>query len=372
MRTTFEGFHLPVIRFLNVSLSPASPPRQPSSDCLRCVDVAYDKPYTADRRLSEAISLVRWMTERSVHLISRKPFLALFTHMTHLLVFSSSIFPPAALDYAKALRSLLTYPPHLENLDQRGWKILMGICWAAVLGDPVTVDEEWQDDLVVDADTDTKRAIHDTLTQANALSSRQRATTTQATNELVSLIPILLSSSSAPLIPSLPLVGHSWVPETSLGLSILLKIHRFLLQHPSETIAHLPILRSLNIVLTELELNCRSDIVTGGIHILPQLVARWMTRDKGIREQLLIALKMMVPYLTHKNVAEKVREGVVREAMLGLMLALPREVASKSGIRPLDLAVLRLKPGPRFGSRSYSEASGKSQPFETRTMSVSD
>ena len=312
------------------------------------------------------------MTERSVYFISKKPFLALFTHMTHLLVFSSSIFPPAALDYAKALRSLLKYPPHLENLDQQGWKILMGICWAAVLGDPVTVDEEWQDDLEADVDTDTKRSIHDTFTQANSISSRQGTTTMQATNELVLLIPILLSSSSAPLIPPLPPIGHSWVPETSLGFVILLKIHRFLQQHPSATIAHLPILRSLNIVLAELELNCRSDFVAGGIRILPQLVAQWLTRDKGVREQLLIALKTMVPYLTHKTLAERVREEIVREAMLGLMSALPREVASKTGIRPLELAVLRLKPEQGNDSRVYSEANGSSQPFETRTMSVCD
>ncbi len=316
----------------------------------------------ADRRLAEAISLVRWMAERSVHLISRKPFLALFTHMTHILVFSSTIFPPAALDYAKALRTLLSYPPHLENLDQQGWKILMGICWAAVLGERVTVDEDWQDDVEDDTNVEIRKAAADTATQAASI-SRQRSTVSQTTNELVSLIPILLCSTAAPLIPPLPPSGVGWLPEPSLGFSILLKIHRFFLQHPTDTSAHLPILRSLNTVLTELELNCRSDFMTGGIKLFPQLVRLWGTKNRGLREQVLIALRTLLPYVTHKTAAEKDKAGEVKEALSILMEGLAKETTSKSGIRPLDVGVLRLKSRP---DENMERSSGR--PFETRIM----
>jgi ataxia telangiectasia mutated family protein len=305
------------------------------------------------------------MAERSVHLISRKPFIALFTHMTHLLVFASTIFPPAALDYAKALRSVLSYPPHLENLDQQGWKILMGICWAAVLGDPVTVDDEWQEDNESES-VNQGKGFNDISTQ-NPLSSRTTSTVSQSTTELVSLIPILLSSTAAPLISPLPPVGPGWISETSLGHSILLKIHRFFLLHPTETSAHLPILRSMNIVLTELELNCRADFVSAGIKLFPQLVEFWGTRDRGLREQVLIALKTLLPYLTHKVAAEKDKAGVIREAMNSLMEALPREASSRSGIRPLDFGVLRLKEYVRNVKAGTSDCW---QPFESITMSV--
>ena len=317
----------------------------------------------ADRRLAEAISLVRWMAERSVHLLSRKPFIAIFTHMTHLLVFSSAIFPPAALDYAKALRTLLSYPPHLETLDQQAWKVLMGVCWAAVLGDPVTIDDEWQDD----PDDDMRGSGEECSTQAG----RHRATVSQVTNELASLIPILLSSSAAPLIPALPSHTGGWVSEPSLGFTILLKIHRFFLLHPAETSAHLIILRSLNTVLVELELNCRADFVAGGMKLFPQLIALWSTRNKGIREQVLIALRTLLPYLTHRSVIEKDREGVVREGMGRLMQALPKEAISRWGVEPSDMSVLRLKPHSVASSTGQAEGRLNSKPFETRTIAVS-
>ena len=304
---------------------------------------------------------MRWIAERSVHLLSRKPFIALFTHLTHLLVFSERIFPPAALDYAKALRTLLSYPPHLENLDQQGWKILMGICWAAVLGDPVVVDEEWQDDYEDEADMDKRKAVSEASTHLTG--SRPRSSVSQASNELISLIPILLSSTAAPFVPPLPPFGPGWVPEPSMGLWILLKIRRFFAQQPSETSAHLPVLRSLSLILVELELNCRVDFLVGGIKLFPQLVGLWGTRDKGLREQLIISLKTLLFHVTHKMAVEKDKAQSVTEAMRDLMDALPKESISRSGIHPLDVNALRLRAPSRATSTTLS-------PFETRTMTA--
>lgn len=302
------------------------------------------------------------MTERSVHLLSRKPFLAIFTHMIHLLVYGSAIFPPTALDYAKALRSLLSYPPHLENLDQQSWKVLMGICWSTVLGDPVTIDDEWQDAFTDQVDepgpSNGRTQTADMATQGGA-NYLKRSSVSQATSELVSLIPILLSSTAAPLLPPLP-DKDAYHQESSLGLAIIMKIHRFFTQQPSESSIHLPILRSLNTVLAEIELNCRNELVLGGMKVLPQLVALWGTRSKGIREQLLIAFGILLPYLTHKSALERDKLGVVREALTRLVETIPREALTRWGIEPLDMAVLRLKLG-----------NGSNQPYRTRVFAVS-
>ncbi|WWD21232.1 hypothetical protein CI109_105716 [Kwoniella shandongensis] len=317
----------------------------------------------ADKRLADSISLVRWMTERTVHLLSRKPFIALFTHLTQMLVFASQIFPPAALDYAKALRSLLLYTPHLENLDQGSWKVLMGICWAAVLGDEVRVDDDWEDeDQLDDMDQVSKRSNDDfTTTQAGPSTGRSRTTISQANSELITLIPILLSSTAAPLLPPLPTKEATVAPVERVGLAVLLKIHCFFHQFSAETSAHLAILRSLNIVLAELELSCRDDFLSAGLKLFPQLVSLWGTRNKAIREQVVISLRMLLPFVTHRTLGGSKQAPMVRETLEQLMDALSKETISKSGVEPMDLNVLRLN--------SLDGGFGRG-PFELRSLSA--
>ncbi len=83
----------------------------------------------------------------------------------------------------------------------------------------------------------------------------QRATMTQSMTELLSLIPILLASPTAPLLPPFPDSNTVIPPPASLGYATLIKVHRFLQQHPAETSSHLAVLKCANIVLAELELN---------------------------------------------------------------------------------------------------------------------
>ena len=302
------------------------------------------------------------MAEKSVHLIGRKPLQALVTHMTTLLVYSSAIFTPAALDYAKALRSLLSYPPHLENLDSHTWRILTGVCWSAVLGDEISSDNGWDEG--PDEDDDTPPTA--LATQAVTSLAKGRNTVTQSTTEFANLIPILLSSSSAPLLPLLPVTGAVYTSEPSLGLNVLLKIQRFISQHVGESSLHLPILRSMNTVLAALELNARHDFIAGSLKLMPHLVGLWTMRNKQVREQVLIGLRMMLPFLTHKAGLEKDKTGIVRSSLERLFEILPKEAVSRWGLEPLELGVVRLKSPDGEAAPLKT-----SQPFETSCFTVS-
>ncbi|WVR09037.1 hypothetical protein IAU60_006097 [Kwoniella sp. DSM 27419] len=316
----------------------------------------------ADKRLADSISFVRRMTERTVTLISRKAFLAIFSHMTRLLVFSGQIFPPAALDYAKGLRCLLAYPPHLETLDHASWKIIMRICWAAVLGDEVRVDDEWEDGEELEAQDGMNLDDAPAITQSGPSFHKRgagRVTISQINVELASLIPILLTSTLAPLLPVLQV--DTGIQGERVGYSILLKIHRFLNIYQAETSAHLPILRSLSLVLAELELNCRDDYTTAGLKLLPQLVALWSTRNKALREQVIISLRMLLPFVTHKTLLEPKQSVEVRDTLEKLMDGLARETSMKGGIEPLEIHTVRLKG---LGSQA------KLGPFELRGVAA--
>lgn len=270
------------------------------------------------------------MAERTVQILSRKPFLALFTHMSTLLVHDDKMYEPVARDYLKALRSLLRYPPHLEHLDPGGWRTLMGICWASLLGERVSIEDAW--------------ATHDDDGFEGTRSST--SISPSLANEVIALIPVLLSSSRAPLIPLYSGADSDSPAQSALGMHILLKIHHFLAQVPAQATVPPEIIRSLNLVLAELELNNKDHFTSASLKLFPQLANLWTSRNKGdlaLREQLLVGMRIMLPFVTHQSVSDD-DKSMVRESMTRILDSLPKEAVSKGSIKPLDLDVLRFGP----------------------------
>src|SRR5258708_5421111 len=76
----------------------------------------------AKKRVAEAASAVRWLTERSVHQLTHKNVVkALLNHLVQTNSHQGKLFLPVALDYAKAIRCVLDYPPHLDHIDDEMW-----------------------------------------------------------------------------------------------------------------------------------------------------------------------------------------------------------------------------------------------------------
>lgn len=291
--------------------------------------------------------------------------MALFTHLVSLLVYGSRIFPPAALDYTKAIKTLLSYPPHLECLDQASWRRLTRVCWASLLGDPVRLGDDPEDELEDDEDESEVDVKPFEATQGANGHHRQKTLST-INSEIAGLLPILFSSSAAPLVSPLPEKDTVYVPEPSTGLTMMLKIHRFFTHYPTDNNAHLPILQSLNLVLGEMELNARDEMVAASVKLLPQLANMWSTRKKDIREQVLIALRTLLPFATHKITVEHDKTGSVREALGRIFDYLGKEGQLRWGCQPLDLSAIRLKLVTRKGKEKEDLS-----PFTTSITGVS-
>ena len=278
------------------------------------------------------------------------------------MVIDGILFPLAALDYAKALRALLSYPPHLASLDEEKWKAIMGICWVGLLGEGAMDDMDW-------GDTSRRTTDNGGFDEGEDLKSRlnggETAKVSSVTVELASLLPILSASSSAPLLPLLPTPGSSEKIGHCIGYGFLHDIHRFLRRRHSNDSVELNVFRSLNIILAELELNCRDDFVEVGKRLLPQLVAYWTKSSKALREQLAIALRMLLPFLTLRSVLEADSDHVVLSALESLLDFASRESVSRWGISPLDIEHLRLRlPISPVGSLRHST------PFEKTIMTA--
>lgn len=309
-----------------------------------------DARNAAAERLAHAIRLVRLVAEQAVHRIARKPLAALLGHMRHQLVASGRIFAPALLDYAKAIHTLLAYPPHRERLDRHTWLALMSMCFGAVLGDRLVSDDELDEH-------DILGVAHE-LALLDAESSPLPPPVTLDTCSLVQIIPALLCSTVSPVIPPTMSSGDTLAAGQKVGLGIILKIRRFFIMYPHVTIYHLHLLKALNTVLSEMELNCRDLFLLGGVKILPHLVTLWAAperdRDRRIPEQIAIAIHKILPYV---NMSADVREDVEK-----LMEMLWKESTMSRGIEPLDLASTRLN--------TISHRRAACRPFETRSFSA--
>jgi len=289
--------------------------------------------------------------------------MALFTHMVTLLVYGGRIFPPAAIDYTKALRTILSYPPHLECLDRMNWRIVVGVCWSSILGDPIRLSENEEEDELEESESEIDRKPD--ITQSHNSHARQK-TLSNINGEIAGLLPILFTAPSAPLISPLPERDTMYTVEPSTGTNMLLKIHRFFQQYPNDNSAHLPVLRTLNLILAEMEINARNETTIASLKLLPQIGNLWSTRKKDVREQVVIALRTMLPFVTHKIAGDYDKTGSARETLAKIMDHLPKEGQLRWGAEPLDLSVIRLKAKSRKGKEKQTH-----NPFETSAMKVS-
>jgi len=312
------------------------------------------------------------------------------------MVSNGSLVKHVALHYAKALKILLSYPPHLENMEQDTWRHLMSIIWDTVLDRRLEQDkDDWDaeaqgaiDPAVSQADSDEeeassrvrsggttlkrKRPAKNTSDSASDGTLRLKYKTLSAESaELLSLFPLLLSSSSAPILPPnrLPEPHAQQVPHRA-GIPLLRRVLAFLEHYPEETGSHRPVIQGLNTLLRELELNAIDDVTRTGAKLFPLLVKLWGTRDLTLRDQVLISLRTILPYLAREK--QKARAaapltqtqvggsfveepgqtpGVIGEkmtadiasAMQELKELIMRDVGTKRGILPLDIATLCIK-----------------------------
>jgi ataxia telangiectasia mutated family protein len=144
-------------------------------------------------------------------------------------------FFPVALDYAKSMRCVLDYPPHLEHIDDEMWAKLAEMCLNVVLGDSlrkrladeadVETEEISRADLSPESDEDEDDSITSTETKKRrrrwesgpsepSMSTRsavprgQPGPVSAEQIEFGSLLALLTSSS--PLF--LPSITQTWAP----------------------------------------------------------------------------------------------------------------------------------------------------------------
>lgn len=367
--------------------------------------------------------------EVSYPYLTIKPLAALFSHLVQTIIHDGQLVEYISTDYIKSLKVLLNFPAHLEHLDEHTWRYLMSIIWDVALDRRLEHDkDDWDAEAQEDFESETARyddddsesesgtmkpragstAVKRTRTSQSASRSdsgalpRKRYKTLSAdATDLLSLFPVLLSSSSAPILPRAQLKD----PEASLiphraGIPLLRRVLGFFERYPAETNSHKPVLQGLNILLRELELNAINEMTRMGAKMFPLLVKYWSTRDLTLRDQVLIALRRFIHFLAREkqrysaaayrtqarslsqNVTDAEDESDIpgdkmtsqlAEAMYELQELVHKDAGTKRGTLPLDLGTLHLRlPDSSTGRVKRLSLEDPTVPLQSSMFRVSD
>jgi len=318
----------------------------------------------AKKRVAEAASAVRWLTERSVHQLTHKNVIkALLNHLVQTSSHQGRLFLPVALDYAKAIRCVLDYPPHLEHIDDDMWVKLAEMCLNVMLGDPLRkkltkyieddIDETRKMDIFSEggededdssgtsAGTKKRRRREESGTPEPSTATRSTTPRTQPRPvsveqiEFASLLSLLLTSPSAPFLAN---------EYPDLGSAMLNRLLRFLHLYSTDTSLHPDFIFVLSATLSHLALNGRDAVTRFAKRSWDALLGMWGTKNKTMKENLVIVLRTLFPFYTtrHSETGSSSLDFSYFEGVSHLWHLLDREAESRWGVDGLSLDSLRL------------------------------
>jgi hypothetical protein len=214
----------------------------------------------------------------------------------------------------------------------------MTMCWNAALHLPLdSGNDGW----------DYEEDVHMELDELESASTSTTSLSLE-TIELLSLVPILLSSDAAPLLPHPIRLNANADAGLShrAGVPILRNITTFLEKYPTETSAHRSVLIGLNLLLAQVELNYTSEVRNAGIRLAPTLASLWSgTKSLDTREQIIIALHTLLPHITSTTGIASTHAASLSDEVLEAIGRLAEMLSKEfwSGSRGASLPMMRMK-----------------------------
>jgi ataxia telangiectasia mutated family protein len=323
----------------------------------------------AERRLSDAASVVRWLTERTAHLLNKGVVRALFEHFLQTMVRRGRLVTPVALDYAKALRCLVTYTPHLEHMEDETWVEMVELAFNVIMNDLITTrfvqdvedgsagaddlelyleDDPMEDDNEVPPLT-RKRARRNSAGTPVPSSSKTKSQSGRDSKaparqvpvsleqvEFMSLLSVLFRSPSSPLLSP----DFLFLPS-----SILLRLQRFLDIYPPDTSLQHDYLLALSSTLSTLSLNKKYLVEKFARSSWDGLVRLWGTKNKRMKEGVIVVLRILFPFVASVSGLADANGPPFdcAESIGRLWYLLNGEAESRWGVDCLSLDCLRLE-----------------------------
>jgi serine-protein kinase ATM len=320
---------------------------------------------TAFRKLEHAAGVVRWLTERTVHLLNKEVIKELLMHLTQTMVYRGALFTPVALDYVHAMTCLASYRPHLEHLVDDTWVKIVEMGFNVILDDPIQArfaeEEATENDIDSDMYMDETLDVpdDDELPATVATGSKKRprrdhsappSTNLPKQDKFKSGKKVLAPSREqlvfAPLVSSLisspaaPILSPDF-PNLSSG--ILLRLERFLKRFPTDSSLVHSFLAILLSTLKHLSLNRRNEVQSYARSSWDGLLSLWGQKDKTMKESLTAVLRVLFPFLIAPSNMERAPSFDCADAVGRLWQLLDGEADSRWGTDRLTLDALRFE-----------------------------
>ncbi|KAF8318674.1 hypothetical protein DL93DRAFT_2164855 [Clavulina sp. PMI_390] len=323
------------------------------------VDFLKKETAASTKRLGEAASLVRWIAERSHTRWGSRTLKALVDHLYQTVVSRKKLIEPIALDYAKTLRTVLSYQPHLDHLDRFQWTAVLHFSFSSILHDPIILDGTFIDE---DDDSDKERSDAAMDADEDELSSdtsgtpvgkrkpsaapRSPAKRKKVASNALSLEQIELAA----LIRVLACAPSSYYVssdnDVTVPRNILKRFKRFFLQYPDSSI-HYDMVVAMNTMVSNLSLNTMRDVSYLGHETWLPLIDSWSQKNRVVKEGLVLAFRQFLPFMLHKNESItkplEASEALEKIRRLCKVLDAEAEAAGRGGLEILSLEQLRLE-----------------------------
>ncbi|KAI0704256.1 hypothetical protein BC835DRAFT_810570 [Cytidiella melzeri] len=299
------------------------------------------------RRLSEVASAIRWLVERAVHRFNKATMKLVLDHLYTNIRNRGKLIDPVALDYVKALKCIVSWAPHLDHLESKSWMKLVEFSFNVILEDsfkssfvppddpvePVIQEQSDEDEATgseaVMSPRKRRHAEPARSVGSPAPSTLKTLPVTLEKIEFASLLSILLRAPSAPLVCD----RYPYLPG-----AIFNRLERFLVQYPADTSLHHDYLTALSATLSQTALNAHQLTVNFAKATWPALVGMWGTKNQRLKEDLLVVIQMLFPYLTSALGEEKYDDGLSK-----LWRLLDGEAQSRWGVDSLSMDSLRFE-----------------------------
>ena len=328
---------------------------------------------TAFRRLEQAAGVVRWLTERTVHLLNKEVIKELFAHLTQTMVHRGALFTPVALDYIHTMSCLANYTPHLEHMTDDTWVKIVEMGFNVILDDPIQdrfADEEatandadsdmymedgLDDDVLPTTPGSKKRPHRDHSAPPGTKLPKQdkfklgQKVLAPSREQLVfaPLVSTLISSPAAPILsPDFP----------NLSSGILLRLQRFLKRFPTDSSLLHSFLAILLSTLKHLSLNKKNEVQNYARSSWDGLLGLWGQKDKSMKESLTAVLRVLFPFLISPS--NQAPSFDCADALGRLWQLLDGEAESRWGADRLTLDALRFELLDPTDPGSHNSAKG--------------
>lgn len=239
----------------------------------------------ASTRLSACASTLRLAVEVGLHTVRHKTVKALIDHITQVLPTSDESFcEPILKDYAKALRTLLEYRPHVEHFSKEDWQALVDFC---IGGIQISLNVEDAQSSVLTISNGSNRLLNrisrsatpSTLGSSYLPGSSAKGDSSveivRTLDEFVLCLHYLLSTSNAPVLE-----------KASAVFAIILAVLRVPSTAGAHHAAFMCINTALYAVITE-DIDLARQTFRD---LIPHIRRLWQTKSLALREEMIITM----------------------------------------------------------------------------------